>query len=61
MEEVMTVVKVVYEIIARMFLALPYGLYGIQIVQRMGKKDLWMYGFFFGELVANLVVSSLTQ
>lgn len=59
MEEAMTVMKAVYEIIARMFLTVPYGLYGIQIVQRMGKKDMWLIGFFLGSLFANIVISSL--
>lgn len=59
MEEAMTVMKAVYEIIARMFLTVPYGLYGIQIVQRLGKKDMWLIGFFLGSLFANIVVSSL--
>ena len=61
MESAMTLVKVVYEIIARTFLTLPYGLYGVQIVQRMGKKNLWMIGFVLGSFVANLVIETIKR
>lgn len=48
-----------YKLIACAFLMLPYALYGMQIVQQMGKKEYWIAGAFAGAFIARLVIISL--
>lgn len=51
----------IYQIIASTFLMLQYALYGMQIVQRLGKKEYWLAGFIGGAFIARLVIISLVN